>query len=132
MSGPVDLARGWVLKGDSDVQTARLVLTGPGPYDTTCFHAQQAAEKYLKAVVALAGVAIPRTHDLEVVLAECQKIEPRLALDRARLAILTPYAVQLRYNADFWPDVLTAREALAIAEEVRRGVAAVLSPTIVP
>ncbi len=43
MSGPADLAHGWVQKGDSDAQTARMVLTGPGPYDTACFHAQQAA-----------------------------------------------------------------------------------------
>lgn len=61
MAGPIDLAKGWVAKGDSDRATARLVLGGPGPYDTACFHAQQAAEKYLKAVVALAGLPIPRT-----------------------------------------------------------------------
>lgn len=42
------LARGWILKGDSDFATARLVLQGDGPFDTACFHAQQAAEKYLK------------------------------------------------------------------------------------
>ncbi len=132
MPGAADLARAWIQKGDSDAHTARTMLAGPGPYDTTCFHAQQAAEKYLKAIVAFAGVSIPRTHDLEVVHSECLKVEPRLVFDRARLSILTPYAVQLRYNAGFWPDVQTAREALLIAEEVRRSAAAVLPPAAVP
>ncbi|MCX7792282.1 MAG: hypothetical protein N2378_16735 [Chloroflexaceae bacterium] len=39
---------------------------------------------------------------------------------------MTPYAVQLRYDPDFWPDQATAAEALALAERVRAVVLAVL------
>ena len=39
-----DLARGWMQKGDSDRLTAERILLGPGPYDTACFHTQQAVE----------------------------------------------------------------------------------------
>ncbi len=48
MNGPADLARGWLQKADSDLTTAELVLSGDGPYDTACYHAQQAIEKCLK------------------------------------------------------------------------------------
>ena len=48
MSTAADLARGWMLKGDSDRLDAQRGLASAGPYDTTCFHTQQAAEKHLK------------------------------------------------------------------------------------
>jgi HEPN domain-containing protein len=54
-------ARGWFLKGESDLSAAHRILDGEGPYDTACFHAQQAAEKFLKGFLALKDQPIPRT-----------------------------------------------------------------------
>ena len=59
MSGQVDLARGWLRKAGSDLATASLVVAGNGPYDTACYHAQQALEKSLKALLAFTGAGIP-------------------------------------------------------------------------
>ncbi len=126
MPGPADLARGWMQKGDSDRFAANGIAQTPGPYDTVCFHAQQAAEKYLKAVIALAGAAIPRVHDLDVVYEACLRVSPGMSLDRAELRTLTPYAIQLRYDSGFWPDVATARRAIEIADRVRSAVLSVL------
>lgn len=53
MSDQTDLAKGWFRKGDSDLATAQLIAHSNGPYDTACFHAQQAAEKYLKGFLAM-------------------------------------------------------------------------------
>ena len=53
------LARGWFLKADSDLADARPTVASEGPYDTACFHAQQAVEKYLKGFLASRGVEIP-------------------------------------------------------------------------
>lgn len=53
--------RGWFMKGNSDLNTAKRMIEGNGPYDTACFHAQQACEKYLKGVLALAEKPIPPT-----------------------------------------------------------------------
>ena len=44
------LAQGWFRKGDSDLADAHRTIKSDGPYDTACFHAQQAVEKYLKGV----------------------------------------------------------------------------------
>lgn len=126
MPTQADLARGWMLKGDSDRLTAERALQSSGPYDTACFHAQQAVEKYLKAVLALAGQAIPRTHDLEDVYNQCLGVAPGLVLDRLELSTLTPYAVQLRYDHSFWPDAPTVQQALDMVQRVRAAVLAVL------
>ena len=61
MNGPADLAKGWIAKADSDLATAELVVNTGGPFDTACYHAQQAIEKCLKAVLAASGAGIPRT-----------------------------------------------------------------------
>ena len=60
-----DLAFGWLAKAESDLSAADSVLQGDGPYDTACFHAQQAIEKSLKSLLALHSQPIPRTHDLD-------------------------------------------------------------------
>ena len=62
------------------------------------FHAQQAAEKSLKAVLAWAMVAFRRTHDLAELmdmLADNGLPSPPFA---DRLDELTPYAVEARYS----------------------------------
>ncbi len=42
MKEQIDLVRGWMAKADSDLLVVRRILEGSGPYDTACFHAQQA------------------------------------------------------------------------------------------
>ncbi len=49
MPAQLDLVRGWLHKGDNDIAAVRLLLQAAGPLDIACFHAQQAAEKHLKA-----------------------------------------------------------------------------------
>ncbi|PMP82025.1 MAG: DNA-binding protein [Roseiflexus castenholzii] len=119
MSDVLDLARGWLRKGDSDLAAARLIATSNGPYDTACFHAQQAAEKYLKGLLAFAGQPIPFTHNLEELAHRCRALYPTVDFMEVELTQLTPYAVQMRYDPDFWPDLATLQEAIALAEWVR-------------
>ena len=51
MKDKADLARAWLEKSDSDLNAASWIVDGPGPFDTACFHAQQATEKALKAAL---------------------------------------------------------------------------------
>jgi HEPN domain-containing protein len=132
MNGPGDLAQGWLLKADSDLATAQLVLSSDGPYDTACYHAQQAIEKCLKAILANKELRIPRTHNLEELGQAALDAIPSLKLDVDGLAEITPFAVEPRYDPDFWPDRDTAAEALATARFVRSQAASVLPPSASP
>ena len=44
MADNQDLARGRMLKGDSDRLTARRLIDANSPFDAACFHTQQAIE----------------------------------------------------------------------------------------
>jgi HEPN domain-containing protein len=57
----------WLRLADEDLAMARLALDR-GIYRQTCFHAQQAAEKALKALLLVRRGTYPRTHSLEDLL----------------------------------------------------------------
>ena len=126
MKDQTDLARGWLAKAKSDLGTITLLLEGPGPYDTACFHAQQAIEKALKAFLAFRALAIPRTHDLEEIQRLCMEIRPPPDLRGFDLTYMTTYAVAMRYDIEFWPDKATAEDAYEVAQEVWRVILAAL------
>ena len=125
MPDKFELARGWFLKAESDLITARHMVESDGPFDTACFHAQQAAEKYLKGLLALQGEPFPRTHNLEELqhLGEALAAWPLAGLD---LTQLSSYAVEVRYDFEFWPDRRTAQDAIRLAAEVRNRVLGVI------
>ena len=52
MKDAAALAQGWFRKADSDLADATRTVVSEGPYDTACFHAQQAVEKCLKGYLA--------------------------------------------------------------------------------
>ncbi len=108
------------------------MLDGPGPYDTACFHAQQAVEKCLKAVLAYSGEPIPKTHDLEDLADPARASAPDLDVDVGELADITPFAVDPRYKLEFWPEREVAEEAVGTAEKVRDRVLKVLPPEARP
>lgn len=57
------LTREWVAKAESDLAVARMLVRENGRhYDEVCFHCQQSAEKYLKALLQESGAVVPRTH----------------------------------------------------------------------
>ena len=60
----------WVTKAEGDFATAgRELRARKAPnYDAACFHAQQCAEKYLKALLQEANMPSGRTHNLIALL----------------------------------------------------------------
>lgn len=114
-----DLVRGWLRKADADLLTASRLLEAGGPFDAACFHAQQAGEKYLKAFLAECDQPIPRTHNLEDLVALCGAVASAWRDIDVDVTTLTPFAVELRYDFDFWPEQATAEEAVFIARTVR-------------
>jgi len=71
--------RQWIRKADHDLRNAEhtLTLQEDCPFDTVCFHAQQCAEKYLKALLVWTSTDFPKTHDLVILT--------RLATEASRL-----------------------------------------------
>ncbi len=63
------------------------------------FHAQQAVEKALKAWLALLGVRYPLTHALATLIASVEDSSGEPAEAFRDLDMLTPFAVQYRYEA---------------------------------
>jgi HEPN domain-containing protein len=60
----------WIEKAERDFFTMEResrVRKEPN-YDGVCFHAQQCAEKYLKALMVETGLPVPKSHDLVFLL----------------------------------------------------------------
>lgn len=111
-------AAAWLRYARSDLALATGVLPGGVLLEHLLFHAQQAAEKALKALLVHHGREVPRIHDIARLLDLVREVllVPS-ALDDAGL--LTLYAVDLRYPADLGeatPD--EADEARRLATEV--------------
>jgi HEPN domain-containing protein len=89
----------WVDKAEGDyVTTQREIRARISPnYDSACFHAQQVAEKYLKAFLQEQGTSIPKIHHLMDLLALCLKIDSSFHMFYSDLLILDGYAVKFRY-----------------------------------
>lgn len=81
--------------------------------DVVGFHAQQAVEKALKVGLTLAGIAFPRTHDLDFLIARARDARVVLPPSFEDADWLTPWAAQLRY--DEAPAPLDRAGALAAA-----------------
>ena len=88
-------------------------------YDSACFHAQQMAEKYLKAFLQEHRIAFPKTHNLIILLNLCLQLDPTIDLQRPTLVLLDRYAVRYRYPGD-WADRDEARQAYRAATEFRQ------------
>lgn len=122
MSSPREDVRLWRDKADSDVRLAAWALEAPEPIIAgACFHAQQAAEKYLKAVLVAQETRFPPTHDLGTLIALLVPTFPEVEPLRERADALTEYAVEIRYpDALREPRESDARRAIENAQHIRR------------
>lgn len=101
MSDPRD-PMAWVAKAEEDWQLARAsirLFRKVFAYGA-CFHAQQCAEKYLKAILVACEARFSRSRDLRKLYEECEAAGVFLGIDVDALDTLTHYAVQVRYPGD--------------------------------
>jgi HEPN domain-containing protein len=93
----------WVSKAEGDFLTAgRELRARKSPnYDAVCFHAQQCAEKYLKAVLQENDKRIPKIHFLLELLAMILKFDGSYEFLKADLEVLEDYSVRFRYPGEF-------------------------------
>lgn len=70
----------WVRKAEADFAAVeQLAGARPPVHDPLCFHCQQTAEKYLKALLTEVGVAFPKTHDLDLLLSAGAENQPAMS-----------------------------------------------------
>lgn len=87
-------------------------------YDAVCFHAQQCAEKYLKAFMQETGLPINRTHNLLHLLHQLQAIDPDFMALQPHLLVLNFFSVNVRYPGENANESL-AQEAMGHCRTVR-------------
>ena len=111
-----DLTKGWWRKAQSDL-AALSASRQAGALDAACFHAQQAAEKFLKSFLTHRAIDFPFTHNLAKLVRLCVKEDPDFTELIPIVEPLTPFAVELRYDTEFWPspDVAARAETGALA-----------------
>jgi HEPN domain-containing protein len=96
---PADQARLLLRKAQQDEAILQQLLDNQLITDESLgFHAQQAAEKLLKALLTLHGLDYPRSHDLSVLLALLGQGGVVLPDGLQQIADLTPMATLYRYE----------------------------------
>lgn len=109
----------WINRAEEDYLIAQSAVRRKRPLTSiACFHAQQCAEKYLKALLVTHGKDFPKTHDLLMLETLCEQIGIFVPVDAKRLNILSDHAVRTRYPGED-PLLEESREALEIAKAVR-------------
>lgn len=118
-----DFVQGWLRKAEGDLRASE-VMIGADLEDwfAAAFHAQQAAEKFLKAFLVRHQIPFPKTHDLNQLLDLTVKADGSLKMESASAAMLTPFGVEFRYPGEEVADRETAEDALREARRVREAV----------
>jgi HEPN domain-containing protein len=124
-----DLTAEWIAKAEGDYATSGRELRArrrPN-YDAVCYHAQQTAEKYLKAFLQEQGADFPKTHSLIELLQLVVPFDASFELQRDLLIRLERYAVRYRYPGES-ADQDEAPSAFKSAQAVRRFIRQRLAP----
>jgi len=123
------LVAAWLRKADLDFETVLHLLPEDRFRDVVVFHSQQAAEKYLKALLTRHQIEFPKTHELRRLLELLRPADPVLSGALGGLKWLEPFGVEIRYPGDR-PETLPGDEhrARQLAQTVREAVRAQLEP----
>jgi HEPN domain-containing protein len=105
----------WLEYADEDLKLARhgLTLTSGVPYRLIAYHAQQCAEKYLKAFLVYHEIDFPYTHNIGRLMELCAE-KGDWARDLPEADELTPFAITARYPSE--QEAVTREESLRAIE----------------
>lgn len=116
----------WLIHGDEDIRLAVHAMAlqdeEEPPYRLVAYHAQQCAEKYLKAFLVFCVVDFPYTHNISVLLELCSK-HADWPVELQDAEQLTLYSITTRYPGEE-EDVTKseAKRAIELAQQVREQV----------
>lgn len=117
------IVKQWVDHAEEDLRLARFALkiTSSCPHKLIAFHAQQCAEKYLKAFLALKKVDFPYSHNISLLVELCSPHAGWIN-DLQGIESLTPYAITARYPGKYKVTKKEAVQAVELASIVRKAV----------
>lgn len=120
----------WFSRGDDDLVLVKLILEkGTGSPNLACFHAQQAAEKYLKGFLAYHDLHVRRIHDLEILVEDGKKVEQLVAGLQDDARFLNQFYIESRYPDDYIELLCEdAGKALTAAIRIKEFVLSKVSP----
>jgi HEPN domain-containing protein len=106
-------------KAENDAKAMQLLAADQGVSDEIIgFHAQQAVEKWLKAVLGCRGVEFEYTHDLHRLIAGVMAAVGEFPFDVSEVVALTEHAVPLRYDEILDTEPLDRRATVTLVDEV--------------
>jgi HEPN domain-containing protein len=128
-----ELASAWWHKASEDLRLARHLLAQGDFYPAVAVNSQQAAEKFIKAVLTLRQTDFPKTHDIAALLTLLARTDPVVAASLRPAEALSPFIVEGRYVGDF-PEVTakTSTDALAHAEHVFKALRPMMAGVVPP
>ena len=104
----------WLHKAEEDFKSAACLLKhNDGMTNAIAFHAQQSAEKFLKAYLTSKQITFPKTHDLQRLLELAGTTNEQLADELGDVIILTPFGVEIRCPGDR-PDATQEEAEMAV------------------
>lgn len=126
--------RAWLARATEDLRAGRHNLTASPPLvNDAAFHAQQCAEKSLKAFLVHNETPFRKTHNLTELGAAVVKASPTLAEVMREASLLTDFAWRFRYPGEAVEiRVSDADRALDVAERAFRAILAALPATCKP
>ena len=127
-----ELVQQWLDKAEEDFGVAKYLASKGTPYLSAIgFHAQQAAEKYLKAVLVHHQTEFSKTHNIGELLDLIVLVDASLAESLRDTTALNPYGVDIRYPADL-PKMTQedSKEAMDLVLKLRESVRGVLKEYI--
>lgn len=110
----------WIFKAGNDLKSAKKLMEGTAPVlDTAIYHAQQCAEKALKAYLSYKQQPVQKTHDVELLAELCGSLDEDFKEVLNDAKVLTPYNTAFRYpDIVLEPDMADVADAIEKAERI--------------
>lgn len=121
----------WLQYADDNLKSTEVLLASD-LYKPSLQNAQQAAEKYLKAVLIEKAAGLTRTHSIRELTGLLENLDVHLSLTDDDIDLLDSIYLPTKYPAfsvlpKFMPDQRVCRQCLEIAARVRQDVLNIFS-----
>jgi HEPN domain-containing protein len=112
-------AEDWLKRAHSDLALSKIARPDGVFLEDLCFHAQQAAEKALKALFVQRGWTFHFTHDLQELIADLVSKGVSIPGEISRAGVLSAYAKETRYPGFGDPiEIIDHQRAVALADAI--------------